>query len=104
VTKYTCSDTGDCATTVTIGVYLAPNLAIEGGTGTGSRSSPRPRPSRRPWDRLIAGTDGGGSRGPRTRPRDPSKGEDMAEGTDLQAGPSRRPPGSGACNGFLSAA
>jgi branched-chain amino acid transport system substrate-binding protein len=35
VTKYTCSDTGDCATTVTIGVYLAPNLAIEGGTGDG---------------------------------------------------------------------
>jgi branched-chain amino acid transport system substrate-binding protein len=33
VTKYSCSDTGDCATTVTIGVYLAPNLAIEGGTG-----------------------------------------------------------------------
>ena len=35
VTKYSCSDTGDCATTVTIGVYLAPNLAIEGGTGDG---------------------------------------------------------------------
>jgi branched-chain amino acid transport system substrate-binding protein len=35
VTKYTCSDTGDCATTVTIGVYLAPNLALEGGTGDG---------------------------------------------------------------------
>jgi len=35
VTKYTCSSTGDCATTVTIGVYQAPNLAIEGGTGDG---------------------------------------------------------------------
>jgi branched-chain amino acid transport system substrate-binding protein len=35
VTKYNCSDTGDCATEVTIGVYLAPNLAIEGGTGDG---------------------------------------------------------------------
>ncbi|TMK19932.1 MAG: hypothetical protein E6G65_08320 [Actinobacteria bacterium] len=35
VTKYTCSDTGDCATTVTIGVYQAPNLALEGGTGNG---------------------------------------------------------------------
>ena len=35
VTKYTCSSTGDCATTVTIGVYQAPNLAIEGGTGNG---------------------------------------------------------------------
>jgi branched-chain amino acid transport system substrate-binding protein len=35
VTKYSCSDTGDCATTVTIGVYKAPNLAIEGGVGDG---------------------------------------------------------------------
>ena len=35
VTKYTCSDTGDCATTVTIGVYKAPNLALEGGVGDG---------------------------------------------------------------------
>ncbi len=35
VTSYSCSDTGDCATTVTIGVYLAPNLAIEGSTGDG---------------------------------------------------------------------
>ncbi len=35
VTKYTCSATGDCATTVTIGVYKAPNLALEGGIGDG---------------------------------------------------------------------
>jgi branched-chain amino acid transport system substrate-binding protein len=35
VTQYSCSSTGDCATTVTIGVYQAPNLAIEGGTGDG---------------------------------------------------------------------
>jgi branched-chain amino acid transport system substrate-binding protein len=35
VTTYTCTDLGDCATAVTIGVYLAPNLAIEGSTGNG---------------------------------------------------------------------
>jgi len=35
VTNYTCSTTGDCATTVTIGVYKAPNLPIDGGTGDG---------------------------------------------------------------------
>jgi branched-chain amino acid transport system substrate-binding protein len=35
VTQYSCSSTGDCATTVTIGVYKAPNLAIEGGVGDG---------------------------------------------------------------------
>jgi branched-chain amino acid transport system substrate-binding protein len=35
VTTYTCSDTGDCATEVTIGVYAAPNLPIEGGKGDG---------------------------------------------------------------------
>ncbi|HEX9299613.1 MAG TPA: branched-chain amino acid ABC transporter substrate-binding protein, partial [Actinomycetota bacterium] len=33
VTTYTCTDLGDCASIVTIGVYLAPNLAIEGATG-----------------------------------------------------------------------
>ncbi len=35
VTTYTCTDLGDCASIVTIGVYLAPNLAIEGATGNG---------------------------------------------------------------------
>jgi len=36
VTTYTCTDLGDCASIVTIGVYLAPNLAIEGATGNGT--------------------------------------------------------------------
>lgn len=35
VTNYTCSSTGDCAANVVIGVYKAPNLPIEGGTGNG---------------------------------------------------------------------
>ena len=35
VTTYSCTSLGDCATAVTIGVYLAPNLAIEGSTGNG---------------------------------------------------------------------
>ncbi|HTG46524.1 MAG TPA: branched-chain amino acid ABC transporter substrate-binding protein [Actinomycetota bacterium] len=35
VTNYTCSSTGDCATTVVIGVYKSPNLPIEGGKGDG---------------------------------------------------------------------
>ena len=35
VTTYTCTSLGDCATAVTIGVYAAPNLAIEGSTGNG---------------------------------------------------------------------
>ena len=36
VTTYTCTDLGDCASIVTIGVYLAPNLgAVEGSTGNG---------------------------------------------------------------------
>ena len=35
VTMYSCTSLGDCATAVTIGVYAAPNLAIEGSTGNG---------------------------------------------------------------------
>jgi branched-chain amino acid transport system substrate-binding protein len=35
VTTYSCTSLGDCATDVTIGVYAAPNLAIEGSTGNG---------------------------------------------------------------------
>lgn len=35
VTNYTCGSSGDCATTVVIGVYKSPNLPIEGGTGDG---------------------------------------------------------------------
>jgi branched-chain amino acid transport system substrate-binding protein len=35
VTTYSCLDTGDCASIVAIGVWQAPNLALEGGTGDG---------------------------------------------------------------------
>jgi hypothetical protein len=35
VTNYTCSSTGDCAATVAIGAFKAPNLPIEGGKGDG---------------------------------------------------------------------
>jgi branched-chain amino acid transport system substrate-binding protein len=35
VTTYNCTSTGDCASTVAIGVFKAPNLPIEGGVGDG---------------------------------------------------------------------